>query len=288
MSDEAGLEAFFAKAESREPLLRAALGFVPMQARPTFKAWTGLLAELRECAFELSDPRVTALKAGWWAEELDGMARGAARHPLGRALLARDLPRAPEAWAAAAAALPVVASDIDPAPDTDAALDALRPLAAALIAIERALFGATLDRAIVSSAPDRDDGAQGRALALHWLRHRLECGLEGADRARVPLALFARHGLRRERLASPEAAALRRDWAAQLSAEAEALLAARTGGWPYPRLLSLASDRRALAAFAAGREAASGRMQSFLDVARAWRLARNAALQPRPAVASPT
>lgn len=277
MSDDAGLEAFFAKAESREPLLRAALGFIPLHARPMFKAWTGLLAELRECAFELSDPRVTALKAGWWAEELDGMARGAARHPLGRALLARELPRVPEAWAAAAEALPGVASDLDPTADRDAAIAALLPLAAALVDIERALFGA------------RDDaGAQGRALAAHWLRHRLERGLDAADRARVPLALFARHGLRREQLASPAAAALRRDWAAELKGEADALHASCRSTWPYPRLVSLTADRRALSALASGREPAPDPTPSIGDVWRAWRLARNAALQPRRAAAPTT
>ena len=277
MSDDVGPEAFFAKAASREPLLSAGLGFVPMHTRPTFRAWTGLLAELRECAFELSDPRVTALKAGWWAEELDGMARGAARHPLGRALLARDLPRVPEALAAAAEALPSVASDLDPTADRDAAIATLLPLAMPLVTIECALFGAVTD-----------DGAQGRALAIHWLRHRLERGPESADRGRVPLSLFARHGLRREQLASPEAAALRGDWATQLEAEAKALVSSRRSAWPYPRLLSLSTDRRALSALAAGRESPPGNAQAILDVWRAWRLARNAALHPRFAAAPTT
>ena len=277
MSEDAGLEAFFAKAESREPLLRAALGFVPAPARPVFKAWTALLAELRECAFELSDPRVTALKAGWWAEELDGMARGAARHPLGRALLARELPRVPEAWAAASEALVLVSADADPAADRESAIAALLPLAAALVAIESMLFGGAAGAS-----------SQGRALAVHWLRHRLERGLDAADRARVPLALFARHGLRREQLASPGAAALRRDWARQLHSEAQAFAPSSQYAWPYPRLLSLAADRRALAMIAAGREPTQGPGQSFLDVWRAWRLARNAALRPPRADTLPT
>jgi len=260
-ADDAGLAAFFAKAQAREPILGAALGFVPQASRPPFQAWTGLLAEVRECVFELSDPRVTALKVGWWVEELDGVARGAARHPLTRALARHGGP-----WGAVAAALTAAATDLDPAPDLERAVAALLPLADALLAVEWHLFAIT----------GGDAEAQSRALALGWLRHRIERGLEAADRGRVPLALFARHGLRREQLAAPEATALRRDWAARLHA---ALPVASGLPWAYPRRLSLEADRRALAALAAGRPEESGRLHAIVLVGRAWRLARNAALQ---------
>lgn len=265
---DAGVAAAFAKAEAREPLLRAAVGFVPEDSRQVFRAWTALLAELRECAFELSDPRVTALKAGWWAEELDGAARGAARHPLTRVLV-----RAGGPWSGIAAPLQALATDADPEADLAATLAALRPLAEPLVAMERHLFGG-----------DGAAEAQGRALALHWLRERLRHGLDAVDRARVPLALYARHGLRREQLPTPAAAALRRDWASQLR---DALPASPSGRWPYPRLLTLDADRRALAALAAGGRPAE-RGTGVPALWRAWRLARNAALQVRGPTAAPT
>ncbi len=255
-----GLRAAFAKAEAREPIHRAAAGFVPVESRVVFMAWVALLEELRECVFELSDPRVTAVKSGWWAEELDGVARGAARHPLTRALVRSGGP-----WDGVGDALIPVASDDAPAADLEGAIAALRPLAAALVGVEAHLFGA---------APGID--AQARCLAVHWLRLRLERGLEASDRGRVPLVLFARHGLRRDQLAGTEGDALRRDWAMQLH---DALPVAATAGWAYSRLIGLQADRRALRCAAEGRSLSRGITTGFLDVWRAWHCARNAALQ---------
>lgn len=258
-----GLRAAFAKAEAREPIHRAAAGFVPMESRVVFMAWVALLEELRECVFELSDPRVTAVKSGWWAEELDGVARGAARHPLTRVLVRSGGP-----WAGIGNALLAVASDDSPSADLDAAIVALRPLAEALVRVEAPLFGA-----------EPDIEAQARTLAVHWLRLRLERGLEAIDRGRVPLMLFARHGLRRDQLAGTEADALRRDWAMQLH---DALPVASPQGWAYPRLIGLHTDRLALRRVAEGRGASRGITTGFLEVWQAWRCARNAALQVHP------
>jgi phytoene synthase len=266
-SDE-GLRAAFAKAEAREPIHGAAVGFVPVESRAVFMAWVALLEELRECAFELSDPRVTAVKAGWWAEELDGVARGAARHPLTRALVRCGGP-----WGGVGAALLAVSHDDAPPADRDGAVAALRPLAEGLVRVEAHLFDA---------APDTE--AQWRCLAIHWLRLRLERGMDAPDRGRVPLALFARHSLRRDQLSSPQGDALRRDWAGQLR---EALPLEPPKAWGYPRTIGLHSDRRALARLAEGRPPSRGRMSAFLDVWGAWRCARNAALRTRaPASAS--
>ncbi|MGL6289898.1 MAG: hypothetical protein ACRC2H_04340 [Silanimonas sp.] len=264
-----GILAAFAKAESREPLFGAALGFVPAESRALFRAWVGLLSEVRECAFELSDPRVTAVKAGWWAEELDGVARGAARHPLTRALVRHGGP-----WRGLGDALLTVSVDDAPRSDREAAIAALRPLAEPLAAIEGHLFGARIDVE-----------AQARALAIHWLRTRLERGLDAADRARVPLSQFARHGLRREQLATAAADALRRDWASELRA---ALPIGSIVGWAYPRIIELHADQRCLQAFSAGRSSSRQRAAAFLDVWHAWRLARNAALRAGAAVVAPT
>ena len=255
-----GLRAAFAKAESREPMHRAAAGFVPMALRADYMAWVALLEELRECAFELSDPRVTAVKSGWWAEELDGVARGAARHPLTRALVRRGGP-----WGGIGDALHAVAAEDAPAADCEGAITALRPFAEALVRVEAHLFGAPPSIEI-----------QARCLAVHWLRLRLERGLEAGDRARVPLVLFARHGLRREQLAGPEGESLRRDWAGQLH---ELLPAGAPRGWAYPRLVDLHVDRRALQAAANARDASRGFAAAFQDVWHAWRCARNAAFR---------
>lgn len=255
-----GLRAAFAKAEAREPIHRAAAGFVPMASRAVFMAWVALLEELRECVFELSDPRVTALKSGWWAEELDGVARGAARHPLTRVLVRCGGP-----WGGMGDALLAVVADDAPAADREGAIAALHPFAMALVRVEAHLFGG--EPAIEMQA---------RCLAVHWLRLRLERGLEAGDRARVPLVLFARHGLRREQLAGPEGEALRRDWARQLQ---ELLPAGSPRGWAYPRMLGLHVDRGALERTAQARDASRSLATAFKDVWHAWRCARNAALR---------
>jgi phytoene synthase len=240
-----------------------------MESRIVFMAWVALLEELRECVFELSDPRVTAVKSGWWAEELDGVARGAARHPLTRALVRSGGP-----WAGIGDALLAVAGDDAPSADFDGAMAALRPLAEALLRVEAHLFGA---------APGIDAPAHG--LAVHWLRLRLERGLDANDRGRVPLAMFARHGLRRDQLGGTEAEALRRDWARQLH---DALPAALPQGWAYPRLIGLHTDRRALRCAAEGRGASRGITTGFLEVWLAWRCARNAALRVHPSATHTT
>lgn len=258
-----GLRAAFAKAEAREPMHRAAAGFVPTDSRAVYMAWVALLEELRECAFELSDPRVTAVKSGWWAEELDGVARGAARHPLTRVLVRHGGP-----WRGIGDGLLAVAADDAPTADLEGAMAALRPFAEALARVEAHLFDA-----------QAGIEAQARSLAVHWLRLRLERGLEASDRGRVPLAMFARHGLRRDQLAGTEADALRRDWAILLR---DALPATSPSGWAYPRLIGWLSDRRALRYVAEGRDASRGIATAFLDVWQAWRCARNAALRVNP------
>lgn len=256
---EDGLRTSFAKAAAREPLLGAGLGFVPPASRPAYAAWCALLGELRECLFERSDPRVSGLKAGWWAEELRGWGQGAWRHPVGRPLAAP--PGLGPVFPRIAAHLAAVAADSDPPADESAAFAALRPLAEAVVQGEARLFGSACDAATVD------------ALATHWLRQRLEHGLEAADRARVPLVFFARHGLRREQLPAPEAAALRRDWALRLR---DRLPTGAVAGLAYPRQLSLRGDRIALEALAAGRNVPGTHALGL--VWQAWRLARRSAI----------
>jgi hypothetical protein len=255
-----GVRAAFAKAQAREPMLASAPLFVPPAARAVFEAWVGVLAALRDAVFERSEARVATLKTAWWAEELEGVARGAARHPLTRTLVSRR-----GDWGRVADALHDVVPDPAPPTDGEAALGALAPLARAVVGLEASVFG----------LGDADE-AMARALAVHWLRHRLEQGPEAPDHARIPLALFARHGLRREQWATAAGAALRQDWAAWLGA---ALPPDPVQPWAYPRRLALWSDREALRRLACGEWPPSDRRGGrFAMVWRAWRLARASAL----------
>ncbi len=279
LPDDEGLASAFAKAEAREPWLDAAQGFVPVAHRTPFRAWAALLSALRECVFELSDPRVTAVKATWWAEELNGVARGAARHPLTRCLRPLGGP-----WSGLSVPLLELASDLDPAADLAATLQRLAPLANAIVALECHLFptGAATPGSAAAVGHDAlspaDLGAQAQALSVHWLRQRLRQGASSEDRARIPLALFARHGLRREQWAEVEGAALRQDWAGQLH---QALPASSAPTWPYLRRLTLEADRRALKKLASGTEESALSLSGFPALWMAWRAARNAVLQSR-------
>ena len=93
---------FVAKWHRREPEMALAEVFCPAATRARFRAWGALVTELREAVFELSDPRVTAVKAPWWAEELLRFAEGLGRHPLAADLA---LPDADVPWNALAAAV---------------------------------------------------------------------------------------------------------------------------------------------------------------------------------------
>jgi len=206
-------EHFVEKWWRREPEMRIAAAFAARadgeapdaaQARLRYEAWGAMLHELREALFELPNAGVAAAKCGWWAEELQAIANGAARHPLGEALA--SLPEAKHApWTGLALALMGGGGDAHAA-DTAQAIAALQPLAQAVLAVENALFHA------------RDEGeAAARALALHWLMQRLPRGLADEDGARVPMHLLARHGLTAAQLPSAPAALLS-DWAGELLA----------------------------------------------------------------------
>jgi hypothetical protein len=219
---------FVEKWYRREPEMRIAAAFCaradapPATGEPRlrFEAWGALLHELREALFELPDAGVAAAKRGWWAEELQLIGAGRARHPLGQALAEfEEAKQAP--WTGLSLAF--VGGGGEPrGADTGAALAALQPLAQATNAVERALFAA------------RDPAESGAsALAVHWLLQRLPCGLAEEDGARVPMHLLARHGLTAAALASAPDALLR-DWAGELraalpdSAEGAFLRRART------------------------------------------------------------
>lgn len=252
MSD-APQEHFVAKWHRREPEMRLAEVFCPPPQRSRFRAWGALVAELREAAFELSDPRITAVKAPWWAEELLRFEAGAGRHPLAADLQGEGA--AP--WRGLAGALlRQVAVDARPA-DAGEALAQVAPLAEALAAVESALFPSPRP----ASAP---------AVAVHLLHRRLPHGLHDDDQARLPLALLARHGVTAAKVAAGQGEPLLRDWAATLAAA----MPADVRGQPLFRRLRSGLDRAALARLAAGR--GFDPEPAPVTVWRAWRLARQA------------
>ena len=225
-----------------------------MTARETFEAWGALLHELREALFELSDARVSRIKTGWWSEELAGLAGGTARHPVTATLQASA--RAAQApWRSFARALIDHDFDASPAADTAAAVEALVPLAAAVISVESALFEGTPTE------------AQARSLAIHWLLHRLPTGLEAADHARLPMQLLARHGLAASQLGGADSAPVLRDWGRELAAAQPA----EVPGASFFRRSRHRFDRSRLERLAAGDLA--GDPPAPLSLWRAWRAA---------------
>ena len=191
---------FVEKWQSREPEMVIAEVFCAMAARPRFRAWGALLHELREALFELSDARVTGIKTGWWAEEIIGLAQGRSRHPVTAEFVGMLAP-----WSELGRCL-LEACALDARPSTTTeAIEILLPLARAIVSVEAVVFAAQTD----------ENAA--RALVVHWLLSRLPKGLEMEDRARIPMHLFARHGLAPGTWDAGQGAAILRDWTAELT-----------------------------------------------------------------------
>jgi hypothetical protein len=249
--DEA-LRHFVGKWQVREPEMAFAEVFCIPAQKPLFRIWGALLHELREALFELSDARITDIKLAWWAEELMGWGQGRSRHPLGDGLRRCVAP-----WSELGRALLESGTNAVRTGNTSEAIAALSPLAAAVIEVEAALFATEYDEASV------------RCLAVHWLLQRLPAGLAADDQARIPMHLFARHGLTAAQLAGGQGKALLCDWASEL---AEAL--------PQPHRASVlrraraAFDRARLRRLAAGKGFAAP--PAVASLWRAWQAARSA------------
>ena len=199
-SQDAGAH-FVAKWQHREPEMVFAEVFCPAADKPVFRAWGALLHELRESLFELSDPGVARIKTTWWAEEMIGLGQGKQRHPLGLELLGRDAP-----WSVLGRALLAFEAEAMRAANTEESVAVLMPLADAVLQVESRLFSA------------RASTEASRSLAIHWLLQRLPEGLASEDQARIPMHLFARHGITGAELPTAKAQAMLRDWAGELSA----------------------------------------------------------------------
>ncbi|HLU13562.1 MAG TPA: hypothetical protein VKZ64_06345 [Arenimonas sp.] len=251
LHDTGALDHFVGKWQRREPEMALAEPFCPPDERQCFRAWGALLHELREAAFELSDPAVTAAKCRWWAEAVLALAEGQGRHPVTAALAGRHAD-----WAGLAGALLATAGAEEMRPgDTEAALAQVMPLATALARVEAALFSAEAD--------------EPRAIAVHLLLHRLPEGLGAADQARLPLHLLARHGLDMGAVAAGQGRALLRDWGREL----EAALPAPRPGRALFRRLRTGFDRARLRRL--GRGPRFDAPAPLLSLLRAWRLARS-------------
>lgn len=241
---------FVAKWHAREPEMALAEPFCPPAERERFRAWGALVHELREALFELSDPRVAAVKGRWWAEELLGLAAGRSRHPLTAPLADARLP-----WAALAAGMASQLGESPPPDDVAASLAQLAPLCDALARVEAGLAGVEAP----ASAAD--------AIGVHLRLHRLPAGLAAPDRAGVPRDLLARHGEGGDPVAPGQDHALLRDWARHLLQ-----VQPDPRGLPLFRRLRTGFDRVRLARLAAGRGVAAPAAPA--TVWRAWRLAR--------------
>lgn len=214
---EDALASFIGKWRARWPEWALAETFVPVAQRQTALAWAALQQELADAAWGGRDARPGELKLGWWLEELQGWSQGRRRHPLGQALQ-----RLPAPWAALAAALPSLVETRERPLDYADATSQLDTYAAALAAVDAALFGA---------APAAGDAAVASAGLLHArLAHEGESA--------VPLGVLARVGetaataawaeeLRRHWPAEPAATRPRRLWAALALARLRAGDAAR-------------------------------------------------------------
>lgn len=242
---------FVAKWLQREPEMQLAAVFCPPAELARFRAWGALLHELRETLFELSDPRVSSVKTGWWAEEIIGLGQGRQRHPLSEQLLGIEAP-----WSALARALLSFDGLESRAADGEQAIALLQPAAVAIVAVESALFAA---RSLDTAA---------RSLAVHWLLQRLPHGLGSDDQARLPMHLLARHGLGTGQLTTARVQPLLHEWAAELLA----MLPAPAPGGALIRRSRWRFDRARLQRLAAGQ--GFGEPPALATLWRAWRAAR--------------
>jgi phytoene/squalene synthetase len=251
-TESPALAAFVGKWLAREPEMAIAEVFCPAERKPLYRAWGGLLHELREAAFELSDARVTEVKTGWWAEELIGVGQGRHRHPLTEVLVEHVAP-----WSELGRSLLDLPDAGRRYGDAAAVIDGLMPIARSVIAVESALFSATTG---IEAA---------RALVVHWLLLRLPHGVADEDQARIPMHLFARHGLSAAQLAAGQGEALVRDWAGELLTH---LPRGPADASPFRRSRSRFDEVR-LRRLAAGK--GFGEPAPLGTLWRAWRAARS-------------
>lgn len=137
MNAPTALDGFLDKWRAHWPEWAVAERFLPPGQRVRAQAWFALRDELAQAAWGGEDAQPGDAKLGWWAEELDGWARGARRHPLGQVLQPTGA-----MWQSLAACLPALRASRERPSDVEAALFALEPYAEALAGVAQQLFEA--------------------------------------------------------------------------------------------------------------------------------------------------
>ena len=148
--------------------------FLPLAQRELARSWLALRGEWADAAWAGEDPTPGMAKLAWWSEELQGWARGAYRHPLGRILQKQAA-----AWAGLAAALPQLAASRSQQGELAAAVQSLDRVSQGLAELAAVLF--------VTPAAEPQDVAV-TLLAERALRLP-PSGVQGALGARGLLAL---------------------------------------------------------------------------------------------------
>lgn len=139
----------------REAAFRLLVPFAGGVGQAWLPAWVGLLGELDESMFELSDPRVARAKLAWWGQDL--AAGAGAQHPLSRRLLGAAVAAGIEAaaWTRLAQACTAMTL-VEPAPADWAGADACwLELARAVAAVEGGLLGQPVDPGLVAVQAQR-------------------------------------------------------------------------------------------------------------------------------------
>ena len=207
MSDSESLRSFTAKWQALWPELNLLQVVLPASQRPRAAAWGALFCELQECVFAIEQEAVRGPKSLWWADELQRMSGGQARHPLTVSLQQQAAP-----YAAIAGPMLDLATRVPlRAGSSIQLLQQLQPYSEAVAACESSLFGGSADT----------DAA---VIGIQLLLMRLPGGLQAFDRAMVPMHLLARH-----QVTDAPNEALQKDWLKELLV----LLPEHHSGNPY-------------------------------------------------------
>jgi len=267
---EPSVEAQLRKLQARRSELPLQSLFLPPAQRIEVALWYALQDEIEEACFELSEPFIAQTKLAWWAEELARGCAGQGRHPLVQALFGQEPVDASDQsalWRALPeAALHLVERDLAPASVAEA-LASLQPLAAALDALERSLFGGATASGLI--AVDLLLRRQQRAEAGHFAQ------------ARLPRNLLARHGLAPAHFAERERLPARLAFVRDLAGELRAALPVVAEPLARPRALQIAVAQWRLARLS--REGRVPAPRGFPLMFSLWRAARHSAPMPVPA-----